>query len=192
MDARGSARSIYRESLPILLVSLCGGIFAGLVLGTPAMREGLETYPGLLLALPAFLATRGNVYGTLGARIASGLHQGVLDPEFAWDRRLVNAAVASVCNGVGISTFVAVCSWGILAVQPGRTPAPLLELLGILVLASALTSIVMVGGIVTIVFAGYRRGTDPDNLIGPVVTTLGDVFGVCFLAIAVGVAGVVA
>lgn len=192
MDARGSARAIYRESLPILLVSLCGGIFAGIVLGTPAMRTGLETYPGLLLALPAFLATRGNVYGALGARIASGLHQGVLEPRLSWDRRLVNAVAASVVNGVGISAFVAVSSWGILLVQPGRSPAPLLVLLGILLLASVLTACVMVGGLLLVVFAGYRHGTDPDNLIGPIVTTLGDVFGVVFLAIAVGLVGVIA
>lgn len=191
MATRGSARTIYRESLPILLVSLCGGLFAGVVLGTPAMRDALATYPGLLLALPAFLATRGNVYGALGARISSGLHQGLLDPDRAWDRRLVNAAIASFVNGIGISLVVAVLSWGILAVQPGRTPAPLPELVGILLLASVLTSVVMIGGIVTVVFAGYRRGADPDNLIGPVVTTLGDVFGVCFLAVAVGLVGVI-
>jgi len=192
MDARGSARTIYRESLPILLVSLCGGIFAGVVLGTPAMRNGLETYPGLLLALPAFLATRGNVYGALGARIASGLHQGLLDPHIAWDRRLVNAVVAAVLNGVGISAFVAVASWSILVVQPGRSPASLFALLGILLLASVLTACVMVVGLLSVVFAGYRRGADPDNLIGPVVTTLGDVFGVVFLAIAVALVGVIA
>ncbi len=76
MEARQDAWRIYRESLPILVVSLAGGIFAGSVLGSAGMTEGFERFPGLLLLLPAFLATRGNVYGAMGARISSGLHQG--------------------------------------------------------------------------------------------------------------------
>ncbi|MDY6780339.1 MAG: magnesium transporter, partial [Halobacteria archaeon] len=86
---------IYRQSLPVLVVSLVGGIFAGSVLGTEGMTDALTRYPGLLLLLPAFLATRGNVYGALGARISTGLHQGLIEPRFKWDRRLVNAVVAS-------------------------------------------------------------------------------------------------
>jgi len=39
--------------------------------------------------------------------------------------------------------------------------------------------------VVTVVFAGYRRGYNPDTLVGPLVTTTGDVFGVLFLLIAV-------
>jgi mgtE-like transporter len=192
MDGRASPQRIYRESLPILLVSLAGGIFAGFVLGTPAMREGLESYPGLLLALPAFLATRGNVYGALGARIASGLHQGIVEPRLEWQPRLVSAVLAAIVNGVGISAFIAASSWTVLRLTPGRSPAPLLELLGVLLVAGIATSVVLIGGLLALVFAGYRRGLDPDNLIGPIVTTLGDVFGVVFLFAALTIVGVVA
>jgi mgtE-like transporter len=191
MDGRASARRIYRESLPVLLVSLAGGIFAGFVLGTPAMREGLESSPGLLLALPAFLATRGNVYGALGARIASGLHQGIVEPHLEWQPRLASAVLAAIVNGVGISAFVATSSWTVLRLTPGRSPAPLPELLGVLLLAGIATSVVMIAGLLALVFAGYRRGLDPDNLIGPIVTTLGDVFGVVFLFAALTIVGVV-
>jgi len=38
-----------------------------------------------------------------------------------------------------------------------------------------------------VVFAGYRRGYNPDTLVGPIVTTAGDVFGVAFLLLAVRV-----
>ncbi|MFC6727027.1 magnesium transporter, partial [Halobium palmae] len=44
----------------------------------------------------------------------------------------------------------------------------------------ALTAVV-----VTVVFAGYRRGHNPDTLVGPLVTTTGDVFGTLFLLVAV-------
>ncbi|WP_254527748.1 magnesium transporter [Natrinema gelatinilyticum] len=189
MEARQSAWRIYRESLPILVVSLAGGIFAGSVLGSEGMTSGFERFPGMLLLLPAFLATRGNVYGALGARISSGLHQGMIDPTFSRDRRLVNAIAASYINGISVSVFIAVLSWGILQAL-GRESARLVELVSIMLLSGVLTSTTLIFGMLTLVFASYEYGLDPDNLIGPIVTTLGDFFGVFFLFIALTVAGV--
>ena len=188
MEARQDAWRIYRESLPILAVSLAGGIFAGSVLGSEGMTEGFKRFPGLLLLLPAFLATRGNVYGAMGARISSGLHQGMIDPEFSWNRRLVNAVGASFINGIGISVFIGFLSWGILRVL-GRESARLVELVGIMLVSGILTSVTLIFGLLALVFASYKYGLDPDNLIGPIVTTLGDVFGVVFLFVAITVVG---
>jgi mgtE-like transporter len=183
-------RRIYRESIGILCVSLLGGLFAGTVLGSEVMRAGFREFPGLLLLLPAFLATRGNVYGAFGARISSGLHQGLIEPDLGWDRRLVNAVAASFINGIGISVFIGVLSWAILQVL-GRESARLVELVGITFLAGLLTSGVLVFGLLLLVFGSYERGMDPDNLIGPIVTMLGDVFGVVFLYLAIVAIGVV-
>lgn len=191
MDVRHGVWRIYRESLPVLVVSLLGGIFAGSVLGSGGMIDGFQRYPGLLLLLPAFLATRGNVYGALGARISSGLHQGLLEPRFRWDDRFVAAVTASFVNGIGISVFVGVLAWGILWLFPGRDPARLVELVGITFISGVLTSITLIGGLLALVFLGYRHGLDPDNLIGPIVTTMGDVFGVVFLYVAILSVGVV-
>lgn len=190
MEARHEVWRIYRESIAILGVSLLGGLFAGSVLGSAQMRAAFATYPGLLLLLPAFLATRGNVYGAFGARISSGLHQGLIDPEFEWNDRLVNAVLASFVNGIGISLLIGVMSWAILQVF-GRESARLLELVGITFLAGVLTSFVLVFGLLALVFGSYEFGLDPDNLIGPIVTMLGDVFGVVFLYLAIVAIGVV-
>jgi mgtE-like transporter len=190
MDVREEVARIYRESIGILSVSLLGGLFAGTVLGSEAMREGFRQFPGLLLLLPAFLATRGNVYGAFGARLSSGLHQGLIEPNLRWDRRLVNAVIASFINGIGISVLIGVLSWAILQAL-GRNSARLIELVGITFFAGLLTSFVLVFGLLLLVFGSYERGLDPDNLIGPIVTMLGDVFGVVFLYLAIVVVGVV-
>jgi mgtE-like transporter len=154
------------------------------------MREAFRQYPGLLLLLPAFLATRGNVYGAFGARLSSGLHQGLIRPELAYDERLVNAVVASFVNGIGISVVIGVLSWAVLQAL-GRESARLVELVGITLVSGVLTSVVLVFGLLGLVFGSYEFGLDPDNLIGPIVTTLGDVFGVVFLYLAVVIVGVV-
>ncbi|QSX01162.1 magnesium transporter [Haloterrigena alkaliphila] len=189
MVGQDSAVDVYRQALPVILVSLVAGLFAGTLLGTETMREGIRSVPGILLLLPAFLATRGGVYGSLGARLSSGLHQGLIDPHFEWNDRLRNAVVASFLNGMIVSVLIAVLAWGVLLVL-GRS-GNLLELIIILVVAALLSAFAMLGVLLTVLFKGYRRGLDPDNVIGPVVTTVGDVFGVVFLLIGIEVAGVI-
>lgn len=182
-----TALDVYRNALPVVLVSLVAGLFAGTVLGSETMRAGIESVPGLLLLLPAFLATRGGVYGSLGARLSSGLHQGVIEPRFEYDKRLVNAVVASFINGMAVSVFIAVVAFLVLFVSGQE--GSLLQLVGVMLIAGFLSALLMLSVLITVVFVGYRRGFDPDNLIGPLVTTLGDVFGVLFLLVAVLIVG---
>ncbi|MCU4740466.1 magnesium transporter [Halobacteria archaeon AArc-m2/3/4] len=173
---------IYREALPVLLIALGGGLFAGLVL--EGILESVERFPGLLVMVPVFLATRGNVYGALGGRISSGLHQGLIPPRFERSERLVNAVLASFINGIGISVVIGVVTWLALLVI-GWEVAALYELVGIMLIAGVLTSVVMIVGLLLLIFAGYKRGYDPDNLVGPIVTTLGDIFGMLFLLLSI-------
>lgn len=189
VTARQTFWSIYRETLPILLIALGGGLFAGLVL--EQIIESVTRFPGLLVMVPVFLATRGNVYGALGGRIASGLHQGLIEPRFTWDDRIANAVAASFINGIGISIVIGVITWVTLLMLPGWMPAPVYELVGIMFVAGVLTSVVMIVGLLLLIFAGFRYGYDPDNLVGPIVTTLGDIFGMLFLLFSVYLAGVI-
>lgn len=180
--------SIYREALPVLFIALGGGLFAGLVL--EGILESVERFPGLLVMVPVFLATRGNVYGALGGRISSGLHQGLIEPRFERNQRLVNAVVASFINGIGISIVIGVVTWLALLIL-GWEVAALYELVGIMLIAGVLTSVVLIFGLLLLIFAGYKYGYDPDNLVGPIVTTLGDIFGMLFMLFAIGIVEVI-
>jgi mgtE-like transporter len=183
MSVREVAVEAYREALPALAASLVGGLLAGVVLG--GMRAELRAVPGLLVLVPALLATRGNVYGSLGARIATALHQGLIEPRVrAGDRRLRAAASAALANGLLASVFAATVAYLIL-VGLGSRVAPLSQLVAIALVAGLLSGGVLIAVVITVVFAGYRRGRNPDTLVGPLVTTTGDVFGMLFLLAAV-------
>ena len=171
----------------MIVVSLVAGLFAGTILGSEVMRDGIERVPGILVLLPAFLATRGGVYGSLGARLSSGLHQGVIEPNFRRDQRLSNAVVASFINGMVVSVFIAIVAFLVLWIGAGG--GNLLQLVAIMFISGLLSAILMLSALVSVVFVGYRRGLDPDNIVGPLVTTLGDVFGVVFLLVAIYLVG---
>ncbi|MFH5799551.1 magnesium transporter [Haladaptatus sp. CMAA 1911] len=183
MTVREVAAEAYREALPALAASMVGGLFAGVVLG--GMRAELRQVPGLLVLVPALLATRGNVYGSLGARLASGLHQGLVEPSFVPDDERVWAAiVASLANGILASLFASVVAFVVLKALSDSV-APLPTLLAIALIAGLLSGVALTVAVVLVVFAGYRRGQNPDTLVGPLVTTTGDVFGISFLLLAV-------
>ena len=185
MTVREVAREAYREGAPALAASAVGGLVAGAVLG--GMRAEFRAVPGLLVLVPALLATRGNVYGSLGARVATGLHQGLVSPQIRdAEPRLYRAVAAAVTNGLLASTFAAVAGFAALSALGGDA-APLSRLVAIAVLSAALSGAVLSVTVVGVVFAGYRRGYNPDPLVGPIVTTAGDIFGVAFLLLAVRV-----
>jgi mgtE-like transporter len=182
MTVREVATEAYREALPVLAVSAVGGLFAGVVLG--GMEAELSAVPGLLLLVPALLATRGNVYGSLGARLASALHQGLVEPRFdPDDERLVAAVTAAMANGVTVSVFAAASGFLLLFLL-GRPRASLASLVGIALIAGLISGLLLTVTVVGVVFLGYRRGLNPDTLAGPVVTTTGDVVGVATMLLA--------
>ncbi|GGN05367.1 magnesium transporter [Halarchaeum nitratireducens] len=184
MSIRDVAADAYREAVPALVASTLGGLFAGVVLG--GMRAELRLVPGLLVCVPALLATRGNVYGSLGARLATGLHQGLIEAEFEADDRLVAAGAAAMANGLVASAFAAALAFCVLLAL-GRTVAGLGTLVAVALVAGLLSGIVLTGAVVAVVFVGFRRGYNPDALVGPLVTTIGDVFGLAFLVVGVEV-----
>jgi mgtE-like transporter len=177
------AREAYREALPALSASLVGGLLAGVVLG--GMRSELRAVEGLFVLVPALLATRGNVYGSLGARLATALHQGLIEPRVrGGDERLRAAVAAALVDGLLVSVLAAVAAYSILGLL-GLPRASLLTLVAIASVAGVLTGIVLATAVVLVVFASYRRGYNPDTIVGPVVTTTGDVFGLLFLLLSV-------
>jgi mgtE-like transporter len=183
MSVREVAVAAYREGVPALATSAVGGLLAGVVLG--GMRAEFEAVPGLLVLVPALLATRGNVYGSLGARLATGLHQGLVTPSVRRaEPRLYRAIAAAILNGLLASGFAALTAFavldafGVVGLRPG-------VLLAVALLAGVLSGIALSVTVVALVMAGYRRGYNPDPLVGPIVTTAGDVFGVAFLLLSV-------
>jgi len=171
----------YRSAFPPVMVSAFGGLLAGTILG--GMDAELEAVRGLLVMVPAFLAIRGSVYGSLGARLSSALHQGLVEPAFEPDDHLVSAVAAALLNGITASLFAALATYALLSAL-GRAVAPLWTLAFVALVGGVLAGIALTGVILVVVFLGYRRGANPDDLVGPTTTTAGDVFGMLALLVA--------
>ncbi len=171
--AETGVRDILRESLPLLLGMAMLEVIAGSFLGR--METSLERLPGLLALVPAVLAMRGNISTSMGSRLGTLTRFGLI-PRDRWVSPLVwHNVTASLVLGV-VLAFVAAALAHIVTVAAGLPSAGILRLGAIAVSAGLLSGVVMGGVAIVTMRIAFRRGLDLDNVAGPVLMTMSDVF----------------
>jgi mgtE-like transporter len=174
---------ILRQSLPLILLCGFGELLAGLMLGS--MARTLELLPGLLVLIPAIVGLKGNIDTTLGARLGSATHMGLVTTGRGW---LANPEMRhNLGAALFLSLFMSVAS-GVLAhltcVALGLPSAGPVALVLIAILAGAMSGVFLAFFTAWIVVTAFRRGIDPDNVTGPALSTLGDITTFFWLAAA--------
>lgn len=169
------------QGLAAQLVSLTIDVFAGL--GLAFMRGSLEELPGMLIMVPAFLEMRGNIGGTLASRLGSGLHMGIIEPKLKMSKELSQNVMGSFALNVLESAVVGLLAH-FMCVIFGFKSAGLLTLFLLALIAGVMSNVILM--VITIVFAikAYQKGLDPDIVMGPYVTTLGDLVSIPCLFLA--------
>lgn len=188
-----TVQKILTESLPILAVVLVFAIAAGQFLDQTV--NGLRIiFPLILLMVPAFIDITGDLAGVLGARVTSHLYMGELNQGFRPYRLLFVNLLAILLVAASAYAFLGIC---VILITIGLTPIlgmifPVagfpylfLAILGAGVLATACTSLIGLFAAQLV----YRFGRDPDSVIPPLTTTVGDLLGIVFIALAVIGAG---
>jgi mgtE-like transporter len=174
-------RRVVRESLPIISYTAVIGIVAGTVL----QARVADLDQAVLVVVPPFNAVCGAIGGILSARLASGLHLGLITPAARPQRAaLLEGTVAALFGAV---TFVAV---GVLAdlvsLAVGFDTPGILRMVGVTVVAGTAAVGILLVVAYSAASASYRFGLDPDNVGIPVVTSTMDLVGI--LCVVAGVA----
>ncbi|MEC8948023.1 MAG: magnesium transporter [Actinomycetota bacterium] len=167
-------------------VALTVGVLAasagGLVL---ASAEGtLIDLPGLLLLVPGAIALRGNVFGAVGSRLGTAVHTGTFRlsarPDGVVGQNMLGAAVLSLV----LSAVLGVLARGPAVVFGIAPTMSLADFVVVSTLGGLLAS--MFVGLVTVGLAAgsVRFGWDLDNVMAPLVSTLGDLATVPALVVA--------
>jgi mgtE-like transporter len=161
------------QTLTALAVNSTTSLVAGLTLG--ALTGTFDRLPGLLVLVPAAIGLRGNVFSALGSRLSTAVHAGT----FSLSRRrgtvLAENVVSALVLTTGLSLALAIGAWLLASVALTTTPVPLVDLALISIVGGLLASAVVLAVTVGLAVAATRRGWDLDNLVAPVVATLGDV-----------------
>lgn len=169
----------FRELLSSHVIAVLGGLIAGILLAS--YEQKLLLIPGLFILLPGFLEMRGNISGSFAARLTSGLFLGVVDPCRYRSRSVRGNLFASFILVIFVSFLL-----GFLAflfnyfVFSIYTPKIIL----IALFAGLFANIVEIPLTLFATFYLFRRGHDPNNIMGPFITSTGDVTSIIALLIA--------
>ena len=171
-----------KESLPILVLCGLGEIFlTGMILKN--MSPYLIKVIGLFVLIPTLMSLRGNISGSLGSRISSGLHQGLINPEFEKNDDLLNNIKAAVLMTTLLSFLAGIFAY-FISILYGLT-ADILELVTIAFIAGSLAGVVFLIFTLNIAFFTFKRGLDPDNMVNPIMTFVSDFTTIFFIYLAI-------
>ncbi|MCK5559847.1 MAG: magnesium transporter [Thermoplasmata archaeon] len=163
--------SIIKQSLPLIILCGVGGIFAGSVFGN--MTELLLAMPGLIVLIPALMNLKGNIHITLGSRLGSAAHMGLISIDELWNKELRENISASFILTIILAVFAGFFAYitcnifGLPIINP-------LILIAIAVVTAVLAGVILIFSTILIIILAFKRGLDPDNITAPILATVGD------------------
>ncbi|MCK4415961.1 MAG: magnesium transporter [Thermoplasmatales archaeon] len=182
-----SWKKIVKHGLPLLTVAVVIEIFAGQIL--QGRQDMLILFPVFLISIPVINSVGGNIGSVLGARLASGLHVGYITISLK-DKEMHENLFYSLLIGFITYIILAIVIYYMALLGGLRMGIGLIEFVAILVSTGFLLICVVVLMSVLTAFLSFKRGLDPDDVVAPVVTTVGDTLGIIFLFLLIGVVGV--
>lgn len=177
-----SAREEFAEIFSTELLSISGGILAGVLLAVGV--DKVLSVPGSLILFPGFLEMRNAISGSLFARINSALNLGELKPSWRWghDPFLVQNFFATFVLVLIVSAGLGLLAYAASALIFGN---PSFVVFWVAIVGGLLSNIIEVPFTIAQTFLLRLAGYDPANVMGPFITTTGDIFSVLSLLIAI-------
>ncbi len=165
---------VIKETLPMLFLLVLGGALAGSVLAS--MEEILKMVPGLIIIVPAVIDMRGNISTTLGSRLGSAFHLGLLNQGLTSEVGKENIK-GSLALSLFTSALFPLFLWIFSHFLPFRVTFKLLVTIFLISISTGVTAaIILIFLTFSIVAFSMKLNIDPDNISGPILTTSGDVF----------------
>jgi mgtE-like transporter len=170
--------STSREILAGQMLSLAGSLEAGYFLEIG--KEHIAFVAGAFLILPGIFDLGGSIAGALAAKLAHRLEQ---------SKRPVHHILLSTIGFSLAVAFVSSIFLGLFgaALATWLFDANFIEILLITIVASTIVASIGFPLIGLATIRVYRTGIDPDNVIGPIETSLFDSLTIIALLVAIGV-----
>ena len=160
--------------------SITGGLVAGMLLAS--LKDQLILIPGFLILIPGFLEMKGNISGSLASRIGSALHLGTIKAEMKNTSFIRENILATFSLVIIVSFVLGLFS---LAATYLFFRVVYLKIIYIALVGGIFANMIMIPSTIYMSFWLFRHGYDPDNIMGPYVTTTGDVLSMFSLFLAV-------
>ncbi|MDO8628318.1 MAG: magnesium transporter [Nanoarchaeota archaeon] len=144
------------------------------------MTDKLTLLPGFLIILPGFLEMHGNLLGALAGRIGAGLNNNKISTHLKTSPFIIHNFLATLILGIITSLFLGTLAAIVVKLLFGITDYNIIIVSLIALLVSILIELPIS---IILTYWSYNHGYDPDDVMGPYVTTIGDILGILALII---------
>jgi len=174
---------IFDENFKEIFLSQFASVAGGLIVGTliSIYTNELLMLPGMLVMLPGFLEMRGSISGSFSARVCSGLFLGVINPKKP-QRKMVNGNLwASFFMATVVSLALGLSAFIFNYIMLGQVVP---KIIALPVIAGIIANGIEIPLTLFATLYLFRKGYDPNNIMGPFVTSTGDITSVLSLLFA--------
>jgi mgtE-like transporter len=166
----------FEEILTSQIVSTIGGILVGTIIAI--YTDQLLLIPGMLILLPGFLEMRGNISGSFASRLSSGLFLGLINP-----KKIKSHLIKGNLEGSFLQALVVSLCLGIVAFlfNVFLLKIYIFEIIFAPIIAAVIANMIEIPITLIVTLYLFRKGHDPNNIMGPFVTAMGDITSVLSL-----------
>ncbi len=178
--ARSMLHKEFKDIFAAEIISMTGGLLAGTLLAI--YIDKILLIPGLFILLPGFLEMRGNISGALAARLGTALDLRKMPAIISKNGDIKQNILATFVEVLVVTLSLATVAYAITYFIFGT--ATLLIFL-IAIIAALISNFIEVALTTYTTFWLFKKGHDPNDIMGPYVTTTGDIVSVASLLIAI-------
>lgn len=168
-----STKQIVAGQLFVVVVSIIAGLWLD------NLKHSIIAFTGALVLMPGIVDLSASLAGALGAKI----HHLIELNENTIPKILVGS--------IGFSLLLAIMSGGLVGLVGGGIgvlffDANLLSMLELMILSMIIIGVVIYPFVALLVIIIRHFGWNPDNLVGPIQSSLVDVWGIIVIALVAG------
>ncbi len=160
----------FKEIFTSEVISILGGLLVGVFLAI--YTDKLLLIPGMLILLPGFLEMRGNISGSLASRISSGLFLKVIKPGKYNSKiimgNIIAASLLAIITSLSLGLIAFLFDYFVLH-------KIVIEIIFLPLIAGIIANFIEIIVTIAATFYLFKKGHDPNNIMGPFITTTGDI-----------------
>jgi mgtE-like transporter len=160
--------------------SITGGLIAGTILAI--YTDNILVIPGMFMLIPGFLEMKNAISGSLAARISSGLHLGVVKIGQKNLKLVKGNALAAFLLAMINALFLGLL---VFAFNLFLFKVYLPKIILVPLIAAVMACTIEIPVTILLTLYIFDKGHDPDYIMGPFITSLGDILSVIALLLAV-------
>ena len=170
----------FKEIFISQIISILGGLIVGTIL--VIYTDKIFIIPSMLLIIPGILQMRENISGSFASRLSSGLFLRVIKPNKTQTKIIKGNLYASFFLAILTSLMIGLIAFFFNYLL---THIFLFKIILIPLIAGIIANTIEIPLTLFTTLYLFKKGYDPNNIMGPFVTSTGDIISILSILITI-------